>query len=163
MELNTSKAVFGNREVPVQTSNAIDETGFSANDRGEMASLVYRIVANLNNTKGLQHSYLPQGNNFKAVISLSFEDVFSDDYSPFSESFSCLPYLSSQDFNELFLDTLDNLKLFPSDWKLEKEESVVQSPSVGTDKHLIQLSYTIPDLSQQHEEPKEEVGKDDEE
>lgn len=125
----------------------------------EMVSFVINIFGQIEIDREIkvQHSFLISDDNkeYKAILSFNLNNIMES----YVNNSNYLKVLTSNEFNDLFMYTINNIGLYPkNNWKLEEEESTAQTPVIGDGDHLIQLSFTIKKKS---EVDKKEVDKNE--
>lgn len=164
--INLEDIIFGERKTNLDIDLNSDEL-FEFNDNKvptqayrEMVEFVTNIFGQIEIDREIkvQHSFLNSDDNkeYKAILSFNLNSSMES----FVNSSNYLKVLTSTEFNDLFMYTIDNIGLYPKNsWKLEGEESTAQTPVIGDGDHLIQLSFTIKKKS---EVSKKEVDKNEE-
>lgn len=164
--INLEDIIFGERKTNLDIDLNSDEL-FEFNDNKvptqayrEMVEFVTNIFGQIEIDREIkvQHSFLNSDDNkeYKAILSFNLNNSMES----FVNSSNYLKVLTSTEFNDLFMYTIDNIGLYPKNsWKLEGEESTAQTPVIGDGDHLIQLSFTIKKKS---EVSKKEVDKNEE-
>lgn len=164
--INLEDIIFGERKTNLDIDLNSDEL-FEFNDNKvptqayrEMVEFVTNIFGQIEIDREIkvQHSFLNSDDNkeYKAILSFNLNSSMES----FVNSSNYLKVLTSTEFNDLFMYTIDNIGLYPKNsWKLEGEESTAQTPVIGDGYHLIQLSFTIKKKS---EVSKKEVDKNEE-
>lgn len=164
--INLEDIIFGERKINLDIDLNSDEL-FEFNDNKvptqayrEMVEFVTNIFGQIEIDREIkvQHSFLNSDDNkeYKAILSFNLNSSMES----FVNSSNYLKVLTSTEFNDLFMYTIDNIGLYPKNsWKLEGEESTAQTPVIGDGDHLIQLSFTIKKKS---EVSKKEVDKNEE-
>lgn len=164
--INLEDIIFGERKTNLDINLNSDEL-FEFNDNKvptqayrEMVEFVTNIFGQIEIDREIkvQHSFLNSDDNkeYKAILSFNLNSSMES----FVNSSNYLKVLTSTEFNDLFMYTIDNIGLYPKNsWKLEGEESTAQTPVIGDGDHLIQLSFTIKKKS---EISKKEVDKNEE-
>lgn len=163
--INLEDIIFGERKTNLDIDLNSDEL-FEFNDNKvptqayrEMVEFVTNIFGQIEIDREIkvQHSFLNSDDNkeYKAILSFNLNSSMES----FVNSSNYLKVLTSTEFNDLFMYTIDNIGLYPKNsWKLEGEESTAQTPVIGDGDHLIQLSFTIKKKS---EVSKKEVDKNE--
>lgn len=164
--INLEDIIFGKRKNNLDIDLNSDEL-FEFNDNKvptqayrEMVEFVTNIFEQIGIDREIkiQHSFLVSDDNkeYKAILSFNLNRSMES----FVNSSNYLKVLTSTEFNDLFMHTIDNIGLYPKNsWKLEEEESTAQTPVIGDGDHLIQLSFTI---NKKSEVNKKEVDKNEE-
>lgn len=148
--INLEDIIFGERKNNLDIDLNSDELfEFNSNKvptqaYREMVEFVTNIFGQieLNRELKVQHSFLVSDDNkeYKAILSFNLNNSMES----FVNNSNYLKVLTSTEFNDLFMYTIDNIGLYPKNsWKLEEEESTAQTPVIGDGDHLIQLSFTI--------------------
>lgn len=157
--LNLEDIIFGERKNNLDIDLNSDEL-FECNNNKvptqayrEMVYFVLNIFEQLNIDKKIkvQHSFLTDDDNkeYKAILSFNLSNIMET----YVTSSTYLKVLTSNEFNDLFMYTINNIGLYPKNgWKLEEDESTAQTPVIGDGDHLIQLSFTVKKKSEPTEE-----------
>lgn len=148
--INLEDIIFGERknnlDIDLNSDELFEFNGNKVPTQAyrEMVEFVTNIFGQIGIDRELkvQHSFLNSDDSkeYKAILSFNLNNSMES----FVNSSNYLKVLTSTEFNDLFMYTIDNIGLYPKNsWKLEEEESTAQTPVIGDGDHLIQLSFTI--------------------